>query len=193
MSKRLEVAALGLLLGFSVAPIAACGGAVDQARVSSPFTEEHAKFFEDGLSLVGDPTSLGGGWRDEWEADLDRRIELSDLIARVTVDTVRSSQQRDRVMLQLELVIQERLLGPSPAPSLAVSVYEGEPGYPSVLASEGRVLHAEFILFVKWYQDQVGHLVPHWHLAPDTAVLRAIVTDRVELMGKSTTSATSAH
>jgi hypothetical protein len=177
------VMAMALIVPFTAVFLTpACGGATPQVRVSSPFTEEHAKYFEDGVDLVKDPTSLDGRWRDEWQADLDRRVGLSDLIARVKVSTVRSIWDLDHTVLQLDLTVQEQLHGTSAGESLVVSVREGDVGFPSVKTNQARLLNADYLVFVKWYVGDVGRPVAHWHLAPDTDAIRGLVTSRVALL-----------
>jgi len=185
---RVNGIVMALLLSVSLSPLLlACGGSADEVRVSSPFTDEHAKLFGDSLDFVADVNALEGRFREEWQAEMDRRMELSDLVARVTVATVRTSQERDRTTLQLDLTVTEVLHGASPGASLSVSVREGEPGYPSVKSNETSMPNADFLLFVKWYVGDTRRVVPHWHLAPDTEVVRALVTSRVELMNRPAT------
>lgn len=172
-----------LLLALLSGALFGCGGpAVQQVRVSSPFTEEHAKYFEDGIDFVSDPSTLDGHWREEWQGEVDKRIELSDLIARVTVAAVRSHWDLDRTMLQLELAVVQRLHGVTPDGPLTVTVRDGDPGYPSVKSNESRMLNADYVLFVKWYEDDLGQPVAHWHLSPDTEQVMSMVATRVEMM-----------
>lgn len=188
MGKGVGGTVVALVLSLSSAALtSACGGGGNQVRVSSPFTEEHAKYFEDGLDYVADPSSLEDRWRDQWQADMDRRIEFSDLIARVKVATVRSSWDLDRTMLQLDLAVKQLLRGEDPPQSIAVSVREGDVGYPSVKSNEARLLNADYIVFVKWYVNDLGRPVPHWHLAPDSDAVRALVAARVELLNTPAT------
>ncbi len=178
----------GFLLLLAVLISLGCGGPAQQVRVSSPFTEEHAKYFEDGLDFVSDPNTLDGHWREDWQAELDKRIELSDLIAHVKVDAIRSHWDLDRTMLQLDLSIQARMHGIAPAGSVTVSVHDGDPGYPSVKSAEARMLHLTYLLFVKWYENDIGQAVPHWHLSPDTEPVMSAVAGRIEMLRGSAAS-----
>jgi hypothetical protein len=167
------------LCGAHVVALHACGGAVEHVRASSPFTDQHARFFEDGLDFVGDPQTLEGPWLDEWQAELQERVALSDLIARVKVTAVRSSRDRERTMLQLDLEIREIVHGANPSDVVPVSAHEGDQGFPSVRSSETQLLNAEYLLFVKWYVDETGQVLPHWHLSPDTDAVRTKVQEDV--------------
>jgi len=168
-----------LLIATLAVGASGCGGAAPQARVSSPFTEEHARYFEGGIDFVNDPATLTGRWREDWIAELDTRIEHADVVAKVSVATVRTAWDLDRTTLQLELAVTQLLHGVLPSGSLTVSSQEGEPGYPSVKSNETRLLHANYILFVKWSEDDLGQLVPHWHLSPDSEQVGATVESRL--------------
>src|SRR5262245_21455037 len=68
-----------------------CGGPRETVmRVTSPFTADLAPVFDNGLDLVRDPRVLEGQWLETWEDDLDRRIASSDVVAVVTVRTLRT-------------------------------------------------------------------------------------------------------
>lgn len=180
MSKRLRAFGMLLLSCSMAGQLASCGGPVQQIQVSSPFTEEHAKYFEDGIDFVQDPTTLDGRWREEWQAEMEKRVELSDLIAHVTVETVRSHWDLDRTMLQLELSIQKRIHGRAPSGPLSVTVRDGDPGFPSVKSNESRMLKMSYVLFVKWYADDLGQPIPHWHLSPEEVM--GTVESRVQML-----------
>lgn len=170
-----------LALVSAVAGLAACGGTSQQAQVSSPFTEEHAKYFEQGLDFVVDPSTLDGHWRDDWQAELETRVSYSDLIARVKVEAVRTHWDLDRRMLQLDLSTVQRLYGVMPREGVQVSAHEGDTGYASVKSNETRMLNATYILFVKWYENDVGELVAHWHMSPDSEGTLSMVQSRIQL------------
>src|SRR5690349_7765110 len=85
------------LLLAAATVLTACGGAQEPvAVVTSPFTSEHAAVFEDGLDLVRDPRVLEGQWLSSWEDEIDRRVTLSDVVALVTVRTLRTDVDLDQ-------------------------------------------------------------------------------------------------
>ncbi len=159
--------------------LAACGSAAPPARSTSPFEAQHAEVFEDGADFIADPTHLEGRWREDWSRDLDRRVSWSDVIARVTVHTLRTDTDLDRVdTYRLIAAIDEALWGQAPEDDLTLTVREGEPGYGTLEGNDRRILNQPFLLFVKWYDTPEGQVRPHWHLAPATEP----VVSRVEYL-----------
>jgi imidazolonepropionase-like amidohydrolase len=94
----------------------------------------------------------------------------------------------DVTLIQLDLLVAERLYGAAPGGAVTVSVREGDAGYPSIKSSESRMLKAPFVVFVKWYEDDIGQVFPHWHLSPDTESVRSMVATRVDLLHGTPTS-----
>lgn len=159
--------------------VAACGGSAPPARATSPFTDEHAEVFEDGVDFIADPGHLEGRWRQDWSRDLDRRVSWSDLIARVTIHTLRTDTDLDRVnTYRLIAEVDETLWGEPPEDELTLTVREGEAGYGTIEGNDRRILNQPFVLFLKWYDAPDGNVRPHWHLAPATEP----VTARVEYL-----------
>lgn len=73
--------------------IAGCGSTAHPqtiATVSSPMTAQDEAVFEDGLDMVRDPRVLEGPWLTSWEDELDQRVTRADIVALVTVRTLRT-------------------------------------------------------------------------------------------------------
>lgn len=170
------------LLPFVSLAMAACGGNGGngaQARVTSPFTTEHARFFDDAVDLIREPEALGGRWAEEWDEELRGRTGYADLIARVVVQTLRTDTDLEhRNTYHLVCRINETLQGESPGEEVQVSVSEGSGGFETVARNERRIVDARFVLFLKWYADDAGEVKSHWHLTPAT---RSMV-EQVKLM-----------
>lgn len=177
----------GVCLLF-VASSLGCGGGSNRtpvATVASPFTEAHARVFEDGIDFVADPEVLEGTWGDDWASELERRVSDADLIARVVVDTMRIDTDLDRnTSFRLEATIQETLLGEAPESEVTLAVHQGDPGYSSVEGNEQRILHQPLVVYIKWYEVAEDDVRPHWHLSPASeGVLtrtRDLVARRIE-------------
>jgi len=166
-------------------PLLACGGASEPVRTNvEPFTAQHEPLFENGVDMVRDPDALGGGWLGTWEDELDRRVSLADVVALVTIRTLRTDvdldrretyrlvAHADRVYLGEEQLADEDLL---------LSVAEGQGGYGTVQNNERRLLDEQFIAFVKWQRDaESGELVPRWHLSPATESVATRVRSLLE-------------
>jgi hypothetical protein len=146
----------------------ACGGGGAAEVQLTPFTPEHAEVFEDGIDFVADPEGLEGRWREDWSWDLDRRVTWADVIAIVTVRTVRSDTDPGRENTVRLVVETGRTLVGDPGEDLELKVHQDSPGYSSVEGNSRRILDHEFIAFIKWYETDSGAVAPHWHLAPST-------------------------
>jgi hypothetical protein len=147
----------------------ACGGPSGAMQVTSPFTDEHARVFQDGIDHVADPSGLEGPWHDSWHADLETRVKLADVIATVTVRTIRTDVDLDRrKTLRLVADVDDTLLGSAPADDVVLVVREGQAGFPTVEGNERRVLDQPFVAYIKWSEGPDGGPVPRWHLAPAT-------------------------
>lgn len=170
MSKRLIVLAVFSIL----APLGpGCGGPQEPTVTEiEPFTERHEAVFENGVDMVRDPEALGGTWLRSWEDELDRRVSLADIVALVTIRTLREDVDLDRRQTYRLVADPSRVyLGEDQVgdEGLTLSVAEGEGGYGTVANNERRLLDAQFFAFVKWQRDpENGELVPRWHLSPAT-------------------------
>src|SRR5688500_14437220 len=70
--------------------VLACGGSSAAPKTAPPLTEEQSKSFEDGIDFVASLEGIEGKWRDEWDKELQVRVGSADLIALVTVRTLRT-------------------------------------------------------------------------------------------------------
>ncbi|MEM9193761.1 MAG: hypothetical protein AAGF12_31590 [Myxococcota bacterium] len=137
--------------------------------MTSPFTDEHAAVFEDGVDFVDDPTLLEGPWRDSWSDELDQRVQLSDTILLVDIETIRTDVDLDQMnTYRLILAVNSSLFGQPPAEQLTLTVAQGERGYGTVDGNESRLLDGDFIAFLKFMESDEGEIVPRWHLSPAT-------------------------
>lgn len=148
---------------------AACGGPQETvAVVSSPFTEEHAAVFEDGLDLVRDPRLLDGPYLESWEDELGRRVDLADVIALVTVRTLRTDVDLERRRTYRLITHVDRVFfGQQVGEEVTLVVREGQGGFGTVETNEGRLLDTQYLVFLKWAEDE-GTIRARWHLSPAT-------------------------
>jgi len=145
----------------------ACGGSSQSITPSSEFTAEHARLFKDSIDFVEDPSILVGKWKETWYNEHSERIKYADLIAVVTISTVRIDTDLDgRNVYRLIGTIDEILSGETPNKEITMKVRVGEPGYESVEGNEKRILNKRFIAFIKWYEVSEDTIAAHWHLTP---------------------------
>jgi hypothetical protein len=160
-----------LLLSFGLLGIGffgiGCGGGSGEMKMSSKFTAAHAEFFENGVDYVANPDVLEGRWQEEWQRELEKRLEYSDFIGVVAVNTLRTDIDPGRqTNYRLLANIKETLNGEGPEDGLTLVVKDGEPGYETVDGNQRRLLNQGFIAFVKWYEDENNMIAARWHLSP---------------------------
>lgn len=149
------------------AALSGCGKPASvPARPTSPFTEADTKLFDDGVDLVSDPEGLAGKWADDWNLDMRERVKRSDLIALVTVQTVRSDTDPEgrtthRLLAEIDRVIK----GKQPSDELDLATADSATGYATMETNKGRLLHAQFLALIKWVAAPDGSVSSHFHLA----------------------------
>lgn len=132
---------------------------------SSPFTDDDGALFDDGVDMVGYPAGLSGRWADDWISGLRNRTERSDLIAELTVTTVRTdTSPEQRVTHWLVADVGDDLKGTYEG-ELGLASSSDELGFESVdRARTGLLEKQPLILFAKWVKDDAGTVRARWHL-----------------------------
>jgi hypothetical protein len=147
--------------------VSACGSTTREIVpvVTSPFTDADGALFDNGLDLVSDPRLLEGQWLDTWEDELDRRVSRADVVALVTVRTLRTDVDLDRRQTYRLLTHVDRTYLGEVSDDLSLAVREGETGFGTVRTNERRLLGEQYIAFIKWADDE-GNVRARWHLSP---------------------------
>ena len=141
--------------------LAACGGA-KPAVVAKPLTPDAAKAFDNGIDFVATLEGLEGRWRDDWDRDLQVRVQTADLIAAITVNATRTdTDPSQRVTYRLVAHVDRELLGQDDDKELELPVGPDDLGYTSVQDNITRIADKPYIAYVK--QGPAGLV---WHLAP---------------------------
>ncbi|MCC7534580.1 MAG: hypothetical protein IT379_00120 [Deltaproteobacteria bacterium] len=169
----LLVALLAALAPFT----AACGGS-DAMRVTSPFSPELVPFFDDAVDFIAAPDRLEGRWADDWMAETQQRVRNADLITRVRVETLHSDSDPER-RTSYRIVVRalgDPLYGEPPETGrFELRAHESSPGFATVRENERRLAQGEHLVFVKWYEDDMGTVRAHWHLSPASSrVIRRV-------------------
>jgi hypothetical protein len=147
----------------------AAGGASGAMHPTSPFLESDGPLFEDGVDLVGDPSSLSGKWADDYGSELRDRVNRSDLIALLTVNTLRSDVSPSQhtthwLVAQVGDVFKGKYQG-----ELSLASADDALGFDSVDRERGNILRKPLVVFAKWTKDpETGAIRPRWHLAAGT-------------------------
>lgn len=152
---RKLLAVCSLLLSLS------CAGKAPEAQTRPPLTEDQTKSFEDGVDFVASLEGIEGRWRDDWDKDLDVRVGSADLIALVTIRTLRTdTDPEQRVTHRLLARVERELVGDAEA-EIELAVHSDARGFTSVHENLGRLSDQPFIAYVKRGPDKL-----HWHLSP---------------------------
>lgn len=155
---------------FALGCAAGCAATLPPEPVATaPLSAEEALLYENGVDNVVDPDVLEGRWREDWSRELDDRVTTADIVAVVTVKTLRTDTDPGRhVTYRLVLETDREIVG-EVADDLSLSVAEADGGFNSVDGNERRILDQSFVLFAK-YELAAGNdkVTTRWHLAPAT-------------------------
>lgn len=180
------------LVGGAASLGCASVGGVSGAHVpSSPFMEADKLLFEDGVDLIGEPDGLSGRWAEDWATELRDRVERSDLIAILTVNTLRTEVSPDKrhthwLVADVGDVLKGQYDGELGLPSMETSI-----GFSTVERERANILHRPMVVFAKWVADEAGVVRAHWHLAPATKNIVSAV--RLSLAGAPSETAIIEH
>ncbi|MBN1653045.1 MAG: hypothetical protein JXA30_04645 [Deltaproteobacteria bacterium] len=148
---------------------------------SSEFTATHAEFFEDGIDYVANPEALEGRWLQEWQRELEKRLEYSDFIGVITVNTLRTDiDPGRRTSYRLLATVDKSLYGNAPQEGLSLVVRDGQAGYETVDGNQRRILNEKFVVFVKWYETEDDSVLAHWHLSPASKTIVQHVQELID-------------
>jgi hypothetical protein len=140
----------------------ACGGAQTTAVVA-PLTPEQLKAFDHGIDFVTTLEGLEGRWRDDWDRDLQVRVSSADLIAAVTVRTLRTdTDPTQRVTYRLVAHVDRELVGGQRDKDIELAVHDDQSGYLSVRENMSRIADKQYVAYVK--RGSRGE--DDWHLSP---------------------------
>jgi hypothetical protein len=172
------------LCSIPILALLACGSAGSAVRPvhpSSPFTDADQQLFEDGVDMVGDPEGLTGRWADEWALEMRDRVQRSDLVALVTVNTMRTDinpQQRTTHWLLAQ--IGDVLKGKVDGSELALATSQSSRGFESVDQERTGILRRPLLVLGKWAETPEGEVQVHWHLALASTQVVAVVRKHLE-------------
>jgi hypothetical protein len=170
---RIFAALLGVLL---VLPGCASGSAGKGAHPSSPFAGNDPRLFEDGVDLVGDPDGLSGQWADDWSNEMRDRVSRSDLVALVTVNTLRTDINPEQHTTHWLVVgVDDVLKGGAGSKELSLASSQDELGFDSVDRERSTILRRPLLLLAKWVKQPNGEVRPAWHLASASQQVVAVV------------------
>jgi hypothetical protein len=148
-------AVCSLLLSLS------CAGKTPEAQNRPPLTADQAQSFEDGVDFVATLEGIEGRWRDDWDKELDVRVGSADLIALVTIRTLRTdTDPEQRITHRLLAQVERELVGDADG-EIELAVHADARGFTSVHENLGRLSDQQFVAYVRRGPEKL-----HWHLSP---------------------------
>jgi hypothetical protein len=180
------------LLALSLAlPLVACAGSSPKVNYAAP-TPEQERVFEHGVDFVAALEGLEGRWRDDYEKDLQERVAGSDFIGVVKVGTMLTeTDPEQRVTYRLVGTIKRTIAG-TDLKDLELRVRQGQLGFPTIQENLQRLEQREFVVFVKWYQDDQGERAAHFHLSPASEQIVSATESSAMLAKKAPTGSAPA-
>ena len=128
---------------------------------------DDARLFERGVDFVAKPEGLEGRWREDWNNELEQRVRTADLVALVTVVTLRTDTAPDqRVTHRIAAHVDRVISGKGPSDELELASDEAAAGFASLDQAISRLADQKFVAFVKWSPDQSGEPQAYFHLSP---------------------------
>ena len=174
--------ALGGLWLLGLAALGCSASTSTGPEVSSPFTEQDGRLFDDSVDYAENVQDLGGRVASQWRRQVDGLSRGADLIALVRVETVNSGHETNGASLyRLDAVVTGAALkGQLPADRrVELRVSEGATGFNQVRGNESRLQSAVYVLWARWYRDADNSVRAHWHLSPNNPQLIARVHDAI--------------
>lgn len=138
-----------------------------------PFAPELSRYFDDAADFIEDVDTLGGRVASDWRRQVRGLSAESDLIVAVRIETVTLGDDNatSRAYRLTAAAVRDPLAGTLPSDRrVDLRVTEGENGFNAIHQNEQRVQSRNFLLFVRWYDDE-GTRRAHWHLSPETDAL----------------------
>lgn len=151
-----------LLVMCSLLLLAGCAGrSKSAATVGTPLTPEQNVAYDQGVEFVSSLEGIEGRWRDDWERDLAVRVRSADVIAVITLRTLRTdTDPEQRVTYRLHGTVDRELIGSAKDGEIDLVTRSDDPGFPSVQGNQSRLANGRFVVFAK--RGVEGRV--HWHL-----------------------------
>ncbi len=163
-------------VAVSLIALAGCGGGF---ALGEPWEPGEARFFDNGVDLMKQPSKLSGQWAYDQQQELDGRVTLADLIAVVEIGSVQTTTDLEgREAKRIEVDIVDRLYGEAPSDTLSLESGRESIGYPLLLRHE-RHLSGEFIAFLRFFEGEEGQRAQRFHLSPASPEVRKLVREKV--------------
>jgi hypothetical protein len=164
--------------------LVSCSGMI--ASVGNPWDPREENFFDDGVDMLETPDTAAGQWGLQQKNLLEGRIQLSDFVAIVDVQSIKTSTDVEKTEIRhIDVEIHRVLYGNRPESKLSLKSAPSSPGYVLIKRHE-RHLTGRFILFSRWFEvadntTKESTIEYHFHLTPASPAITAEVKSRLSL------------
>ncbi len=177
--------------------VSGCAG--QQFKVGNAWDPDEARFFDDGVDLVTDLSSISGEWATSHGKDLENRVYSADLIAVgevILVQTTTDANGEDYKRIDVSVI--EALYGKTPSKTVSLKSARSAPGHELVIRHEKHLFKEDshgvsdrFILFIRWFHsetiDKKKRIDHHFHLSPASQDILPAVDKLVKVRKKEET------
>lgn len=161
--------AWGLVLGLGLPMQLGCASSQSKSQTPAALSAEDARLFECGVDFIAKPEGLAGRWREEYEQDLLGRVQQADLVAQITVRTLRTDTAPDkRVTHRLTARVDRTIHGETAADEIELAVRDNRAGFATVDQAAARMTSQQFVAYLKRAQNEVGETELYFHLSPSS-------------------------
>ena len=180
-----------VVLAFGLVTAVGCGSV--GFKTGQQWDVKEAPFFDDGVDMVQDLSSLSGQWGYKQENEFNGRLQLADFVAEIDILSVQTSTDLDGGMSKrIEISVVNTLYGDAPAKNIFVVSSKEALGYELILRYE-KHLKGSFFIFVRWFDEEDGSVGHHFHLSPVSDKLKPEVEQSVALRIRKEKEAEAAH
>ncbi|MBI5499407.1 MAG: hypothetical protein HY907_04135 [Deltaproteobacteria bacterium] len=147
-----------------------CGAAASTGGLtpSQPWLDSLGDVFDDGFDFVAPLRSiLGTPWFDEYGAQLERRLDESDVVAVVALRSIVPPAERGFGAVEVE-VVEPLIGGIERGAVLHLDVVAGSAAADRIVEERPHIeATSRFVAYVRLYADELSATRTHWHLSPD--------------------------
>jgi hypothetical protein len=162
-----------LCLGVALSTAACAGSGAARREPAAPLTPAQARLFDDGVDLIENPEALQGQWREDWQREVEQRLQQAEMVVVGRVRSVGTDVDlQRRVSFRVDLEVQRVVKGEQVPDELSLIASPGAVGYASLERQREQMLQRELVAFVRRAADGGAERL-HFHLsAPSPALMR---------------------
>ena len=154
-----------------VALFLACGCAATSFRVGDEWDPKETPFFDDGVDVVEDISTLSGKWAYRHEKETDGRMQLADFVGVVNILSVQTKSDFNvEAAKRIDVEVVETIYGNTPAGIIQLLSTREAPGHQLLLRYEQR-LSGKRLVFIRWFKQEDKTIGHHFHISPASEYL----------------------